>query len=182
MTSEALGERDGLPEALRLLADELPRSSWSEHPRFRGLAEFWLHKHLSFRHLSTQVITDLQAGLDGQMDPRQVARRVYRSAGMLIGGLHDHHGIEDHHYFPEMQRLEPRMERGFVLLDADHHALDPWLARLADEANAVLQGAEDRDAVGRFLTSLEAFGPLLARHLEDEEDLVVPVILSTGLG
>jgi len=103
--------------------------------------------------------------------------------------LHGHHLIEDHQYFPVLTQLEPRLERGFALLDADHHALDPWLARLAERANAAIGAARaDRglgDAAGPLAEDLGAFAGLLERHLTDEEDLVVPVLLrhkGAGLG
>ena len=176
-----LGRRDTLPEALRALVDHCPRATWDAHPRFPGLAAFWLDKHLGFRRLSDLLIRDLRAHLDGRLAPEGLAARVSRTGGMLIGGLHDHHGIEDHHYFPAMLGLEPGMARGFDLLDRDHHALDPWLARLTEEANALIR-APDREAAGRLLGSLDAFAPFLARHLEDEEDLVVPVILRHAMG
>ncbi|WP_108257968.1 hemerythrin domain-containing protein [Mangrovicoccus ximenensis] len=81
-----------------------------------------------------------------------------------------------------MLRLEPRLERGFALLDADHHALDPWLEQLAAEANALIGASSDREAAARLLGSVERFAPFLERHLEDEEDLIVPVILRHGMG
>ncbi|WP_138469733.1 hemerythrin domain-containing protein [Poseidonocella sp. HB161398] len=179
---DSLSARPGLPDALRALVEDLPRSAWSAHPRFHGLAEFWIEKHLGFRRLSGLLRTDLQGFLDGNSAPEVMANRVWHHGGMLIGGLHDHHRVEDHHYFPEMLRLEPRLERGFGLLDGDHHALDPWLEQLSAEANAVIGASSDRDEAARLLASLEAFEPFLLRHLEDEEDLIVPVILRHGMG
>ncbi|MBE3639474.1 hemerythrin domain-containing protein [Mangrovicoccus algicola] len=177
MSDDDLGARTGLPPALAALVADLPRSGWSAHPRFGGLAAFWLEKHLEFRRLCGLLERDLQARLDGRAAPETAARRLWQAGGMLVGGLHDHHGIEDHHYFPVMQELEPRLAQGFALLDGDHHALDPWLARLEAEIRAAAADPQDRDAAGRLLGSVEALSPFLSRHLEDEEDLVVPVIL-----
>ena len=96
---------------------------------------------------------------------------------MLVGQLHGHHRIEDTQYFPVLSRLETRLDRGFAILDRDHHALDALLGRFTESANAVLQG---RGEAGAFLDELGAFEGFLNRHLEDEEDLVVPVILKHG--
>ena len=48
-----------------------------------------------------------------------------------------------------------------------------------DDANAVLGGQLDP---GRFRDRLLRVEILLNRHLEDEEDLIVPVILKHGPG
>jgi hemerythrin-like domain-containing protein len=96
--------------------------------------------------------------------------------------LHGHHHVEDAHYFPVLSRHDPRLERGFALLDADHHALDGHLQAFVSRANAVLQADAParHDATGAFLDGLDGFAPLLERHLTDEEDLVVPVLLRHG--
>ncbi|MGS4945924.1 hemerythrin domain-containing protein [Meridianimarinicoccus sp. RP-17] len=176
----ALGIRTGLPDALRVLADELPRAGWESHPGFAGLAQFWMERHLLFRRLMDALQTDAEARLDGGMSAQDHAARVQRLGGMLVGTLHEHHGVEDAVYFPQMQGMEPRLLRGFEMLDRDHHALDDWLARFTTAANTAIR-QPDRDAVGAFHGELARFAPLLSRHLEDEEDLVVPVILRTGL-
>jgi hemerythrin-like domain-containing protein len=98
---------------------------------------------------------------------------------MLVQNLHGHHQIEDLHYFPVLTRREPRLARGFEILDRDHHALDALLAGFAEDANAVLQG---RLEPGAFRERLLGFEAVLVRHLEDEEDLIVPVILKHGPG
>jgi iron-sulfur cluster repair protein YtfE (RIC family) len=108
---------------------------------------------------------------------------------MFVNQLHGHHQIEDQHYFPVLAKKDARVARGFDILDADHHALDDHLNRFVETANGVIQGLhstpDPRDLAGEFHTSLLGLGGLLGRHLEDEEDLVVPIILrhgSTGLG
>jgi hypothetical protein len=176
----ALGTRTGLPDALRVLVAELPRAGWETHPAFAGLAQFWMDRHLLFRRLMDALRADTEAWLDEAMSQQEYAARVQRLGGMLVGTLHEHHGVEDAVYFPQMQVMEPRLLRGFEMLDRDHHALDDWLARFTNAANGAI-GRPDRDAVGAFHGELARFAPLLSRHLEDEEDLVVPVILRTGL-
>jgi hemerythrin-like domain-containing protein len=180
MTDLSLRTRAGLPPALRVLVAEMPRLSWPDHPRFHGLASFWLEKHLEFRRLTSALLADADRRLDAGIDPQDHARRVARLGGHLVNGLHGHHQIEDAHYFPEMARMEPRVAQGFDLLDADHQAMDGLLADFVAAANAVIglqPGAE-----GRYRETVAGFEHLLIRHLEDEEELVVPVILRTGLG
>ena len=173
--------RDGLPEALRVLLAQYPRAHWQGHPRFGGLTQFWLERHLGFRQVQAALVAEVQGLLDRAADPARHARKVWRTGSLLIEGLEGHHQIEDAHYFPLLAGLEPRLAAGFALLDADHQALDGHLVGLAGAANAHLaalgQGGDGRATAGALLGVLDGFGTLLERHLTDEEDLVVPVIL-----
>lgn len=176
-----LTTRTGLPPALRVLAEELPRAGWEAHPNFKPLAEFWMERHLMFRRVLAALTDDTEARLDDRMTAEALAPRISRLGGMLIGGLEEHHAVEDYHYFPAMAGMEPRIQRGLDMLDADHNALHAWLAALTEAANGAI-GGQGSDAAGRLHTELVRFAPLLDRHLTDEEDLIVPVILKTGLG
>jgi len=68
------------------------------------------------------------------------------------------------------------------VLEADHLVLDETLDRFTRSANRAiklfqLDAAQAREEVGdvqKCATDIESF---LARHLADEEDLVVPIIL-----
>lgn len=172
-----LKTRAGLPDSLRALLEAYPREAWQAHPNFAGLVAFWLDRHMMFRRLTDALARDAKASAEGRMDPAAQAARLSRFGGMLVDQLHGHHQIEDTQYFPVLSRLETRLDRGFAILDRDHHALDGLLGRFTESANALLQG---RGEAGAFLDELGAFEGFLNRHLEDEEDLVVPVILKHG--
>jgi len=175
----SLTARAGLPPALQVLVAELPRLHWPQHPNFHGLASFWLDRHLDFRRVTGLLQDEARARLDGGLDPRAHAARVSRLGGHLIQSLHGHHQIEDHEYFPVMARMDPRVTAGFDLLEADHQALDGLLAAFVTAANAVISGGDGAEAA--FETEVSRLRGLLIRHLEDEEDLVVPLILRTGM-
>lgn len=178
-----LATRPGLPDALRVLLAEYPRTGWDAHPHVDGLVRFWLDRHLAFRGLLVAMTADAQAVLDARMDAEDYARRLYRLGGRFVGDLHGHHHIEDDHYFPMLAQIEPRLARGFDLLDSDHHALAVQLDRFVASANGVLtgwRGAGLKDATAAFRATLADCARLLDRHLTDEEDLVVPVILAHG--
>lgn len=181
-----LTERDGWPEPLRVLLADYPRDGWAAHPNFSGLVEFWLDRHLMFRRLNTLLRDDVEAMLDRKLDARDYAGRLSRYGGMLINQLHGHHQIEDHHYFPQLVGLDGRLEQGFQVLDKDHHAMDGILNRFAEKANAVLGALEQpaalTNATGRFRDEVISFDRMLDRHLQDEEELIVPVILKHGPG
>jgi iron-sulfur cluster repair protein YtfE (RIC family) len=172
----ALTERIGLPDALRVLIEAYPRTGWEKHENFGELVRFWMQRHGMFRQLVQILRADAEAFSDRKTDLETYAPRLRHHAGRLLNELHGHHQIEDHHYFPRLVGLDSRVARGFDLLESDHEALDPLLQQMADCANAVLQGS----APAAFADFLARFETLLERHLIDEEEIVVPVILSSG--
>lgn len=184
----ALETRSGLPDALRELLAERPREGWRADPGFDGLVSFWLERHMMFRRLLEMIEADAQGALEGGLEPMALARAVSGRGGMLVQELHGHHMIEDQHYFPQLEALAPQLSRGFAILDRDHQALDGLLARFADRANAAIGAgmtpetpvAALRDASGALLAETVSLARLLDRHLEDEEDLIVPIILRHG--
>lgn len=174
----SLAARAGLPETLRALLADHPREGWAAHPEFGPLTRFWLDKHQSFRTLSARLVADARARVDGTLDPQEHAVRLSRLGSHLLSDLHGHHSIEDHHYFPRLAQLHPPLERGFALLDADHHALHEELEAYARDANALLKGGE----AGPFAETAARLDAFLDRHLWDEEEVVVPILLSVGEG
>lgn len=180
-TELALENRAGLPDAIRVLLDEYPREAWEADPNFSGLIRFWLDRHLMFRRLVGVMRDETGQALDAELEPRVFAAHLSRYGSMFTSELHGHHSIEDAHYFPTLKTLDARVARGFDILDSDHHALDGHLSDFADAANAVLRsvaaGTDSRDPVaafGRHLARMETF---LDRHLVDEEEIIVPVLL-----
>ena len=184
--AERLESREGLPEALTMLLRDFPREAWEADPGFSDLIRFWLDRHLMFRRLLAMMAEKAEVLADGNADPRLFAAELSRLGSMFAGELHGHHMIEDHHYFPHLKGLDARLAHGFDLLDADHHDLDAHLVQFADNANrligAIAEGEPHRDALGAFAEGLSGTGRFLDRHLTDEEDLIVPVLLKHGSG
>jgi iron-sulfur cluster repair protein YtfE (RIC family) len=180
----ALSHRQTLPAEFRLILGDYPRAAWPDHRDFNGLAAFWLDRHLGFRRTMTTLNTEAEALLDHRLDPAQWKQLLSQRGSALLGDLIGHHQIEDHTYFPELTRLEPRLVRGFDMLDADHHALHDLIDRFAKGANAALSAnhATLHSAAAAFRNDLQRFEALLARHLTDEEDLVLPVVLKHRVG
>ena len=179
----ALATRPGLPDALQVLLTDYPRLAWEAHPNFSGLVQFWLERHMTFRKLLTLLEGDAQSRIERTIAPDQYAARLSRFGSMLVSQLHGHHHIEDDHYFPMLKPLDRRLERGFEILDRDHHALDGIINRFTEAANAVLgepDEAKAREHVAAFTNELGSFHKMLDRHLNDEEEIIVPVILKNG--
>lgn len=179
-----LDSRPGLPPELRVLADLYPRDAWRGHRNFSGLTAFWLDRHAMFREVMDRLIDETEGFLEGAEEARNYGARLSRYTGFFLEGLHGHHTIEDHHYFPQLAGLDARVLRAFDLLDADHHALDGHIHALAEATNAVLRplshGHDVSQAAGALLEAQGAFRHMLSRHLEDEEEIVVPLILEYG--
>ena len=179
----ALDVRTRLPDALRVLVEEHPRDDWDADPGFNALIRFWLDRHMMFRRIVERLGAETEAALDGG-DPARFGQALSRLGSTLVGELQMHHRIEDVHYFPVLAGKDARVSRGFEILDRDHHLLDARLEGFVTGANGVLGRLRDSDDprtdVAGFRPALTDLSRLLDRHLEDEEELVVPVILKHG--
>lgn len=179
-----LATRAGLPDALRILVAEHPRNGWENDQGFDHLIQFWLDRHMMFRRVLSEMTNQTQSLLDDKLDALDFGRRFSRYGGMFVNGLHEHHTVEDQHYFPRLIGKDSRLTKGFQILDADHHALDRHLSDFVDNANATLKTLQDpaplRNAAGALHDQLALLTRLLDRHLTDEEELIVPIILIHG--
>lgn len=177
----SLSDRDGLPEHLRVLAARYPREGWEAHDNFSQLTRFWLDRHLMFRKAQQQLLKGTETFLDGNADPRRAGAETARIGQFLLEQLHAHHHIEDDHYFPIFAKFDKRLEKAFTLLDADHHELDATLSTFTKTANGALQAlsgtGDARAAMGQFQATVDQLGRFLHRHLTDEEEVIVPIVL-----
>ena len=176
----ALGRRAGLPADLLWLREKHPRARWEGTIGETG--RFWLARHAMFREAQGVLRAETRAFAEGRADPARFAPRFRRIAGFLLGELETHHMVEDHHYFPRLAAMEPRLQRGFDLLDADHHALHDALEGAAADADALLRALRfgGRDEAARMADRADGLGRLLDRHLADEEDIVAPILAEHG--
>ena len=76
------------------------------------------------------------------------------------------------------------MQRGFDLLEADHHAIHDALETTVNSARGLLAMLDrpnrDGRAADEHAAHAGALTALLLRHLADEEDLVIPAMLEHG--
>lgn len=177
----ALDRRTGWPEDLQVLLRRHPRETWATNPDLGETARFWLRRHQMFRDLGAALDAGIGEYREGRIDAERFRGWFGRRLGFFLGELDGHHHIEDAHYFPLFQQAEARLARGFDVLEGDHETIHGDLERAADTANALLAalaaGRDARAAADAHAAHGSAMLGRLLRHLDDEEDLVVPLLL-----
>lgn len=182
---DELERRTGLPQDLRWLAEKYPRENSQAHPNLAGMASFWLQRHDMFRELGGFLTTIIGDYREGRRTAPEFARQFAPRLNFFLGELDGHHNVEDQHYFPVFARAESRLKRGFDILDADHHTIHEGLERNAEAANAFLRALSENEDKQRFAADAYAdentrLVAMLTRHLADEEDLIIPLMLDRG--
>jgi iron-sulfur cluster repair protein YtfE (RIC family) len=180
-----LASRVGWPEDLRVLIARFPREQWEGHANLGEMARFWLSRHAMFRELSGNIERVTAAFFKGDLPAADFPRQLVPRLQFLLSQLNVHHQIEDLHYFPIFRAAEDRLARGFDVLEGDHHAIHADMAATADTTNALLSALVDKsDMLKRrgddYAAASRTLIKGLIRHLDDEEDLIVPLILDRG--
>ena len=180
---DPLASRTGLPTGFRYLLDAFPRDRWTS--KLDETAAFWLQMHGSFH--GHQVHMD---GLVGQWrasgDAVALHRQLIPALQSFLQHLDGHHRIETGQYFPLMRTIEPRIGAGIDLLDRDHDAIHETLdalfrAGLGFHQAMTANASDAADKANRLSDLIEAGARPLLRHLDDEEDIVIPLIQLRGL-
>lgn len=181
----ALAHRNGWPEDLRVMLARYPREKWESHANLGDMARFWLSRHAMFRELSATIEQVTEQFRAGKLPPLEFARQFVPRLQFILDQLNVHHQIEDFHYFPIFRAADARLSLGFEVLEGDHHHIHGDMARTAETANALLQALRgDADTLRRcsdgYANASAVLLKGLIRHLDDEEDLIVPLILDRG--
>ncbi len=163
-----------------MLLKRYPRESWASNGSLD--VAFWLEVHRRFRH----ECAALQGFADDYRQQRLAVRELAIVAAPRLSGLltdlRGHHQVEDFHYFPVFRRLAPQLALGIDVLEHDHSDLDhdALAARNAlRELRAALTEGDATAALAaqQFITAASRLCLRIGRHLNDEEDLVVPLLL-----
>ncbi|MCB1499747.1 MAG: hemerythrin domain-containing protein [Bauldia sp.] len=179
--------RTGWPVELRVLLERYPREVWQTHANLGELARFWLHIHDGFRRAAVSLAGGAAEFREGRMTPADYRSWLTPKLRSFLGHLEGHHTIEDYQFFPVFSAAEPRLLRGFEVLESDHENIHAAMNAAYESASAFLSAPEaDRDtlirAADRYADAGQALIRKLGRHLEDEEDLIIPLILERGEG
>lgn len=181
MTTD-LDRRTGLPEDLRFLLERYPREVWDGHANLGHMVSFWLQRHDMFRELGGALRNAMTEFREGKMPPHEFQAWFVPRLQFFLSQLNAHHHIEDDHYFPIFRTAEARLLPGFELLEGDHETLHAGIIQSVETANEVLRNVETGgDALSKAADSYaevnERLLKQMLRHLDDEEDLIVPLIL-----
>ena len=173
---------EGMPSEMQVLLDVYPRETWEAHPGFKEKTKHWLGAHKMFRQLGGIIRVETEKFLDKSRDAEDFAARLSYYGDAMVRNLHGHHGWEDYSYFPELAAADPRFEAGLEILEKDHQELDVVLESFSKSANRVIQlaGLDEKQAheeAGNLHAVAETIEAFLKRHLSDEEELAVPIIL-----
>lgn len=181
---DALSSRAGFTDEIALLRPLHPRPVWMAHPNLGMTASFWLQRHGWFRQMGDALSAGALAFREQPDDADGFMRWVLPRLQLFLGELHAHHDVEDVHYFPLFRAADLRLARGFDILDADHRAINGVIHRLDEAASALRDvvriGAGPEAAGDALAAALGQAAIVLARHLDDEEDLIIPLILDRG--
>ena len=161
------------------------REKWEAHANLGEMARFWLSQHAMFRELSGTIEKVTEQFRVGGLPPIEFARQFVPRLQFILDQLNVHHQIEDFHYFPILRAADARLAIGFDVLEGDHDHIHGDMARTAETANALLQALRsDSDTLRRCSDGCADASAVLLKglihHLDDEEDLVVPLILDRG--
>ncbi|TKD51618.1 hemerythrin domain-containing protein [Sphingomonas baiyangensis] len=183
--SDLLGERVGVSDDIAVLRRQYPRDGWRTHASFGQLADFWLGVHAALRHEGDEVSRVVDAFRERRIDAAAFRRAFVPRLNGFLQHLDQHHRIEDHAYFPKFRQLDPKLVAGFDLLEADHALIQERLVATVDHARKLLEataapGVDCRGAVDGYVGAAGTLIDLLQRHLDDEEDLVIPALLHHG--
>jgi hemerythrin-like domain-containing protein len=185
VTEFDLDTRLGWPEELRFLLVQHPREQWMDHANLGSMARFWLDRHKMFRELGRALNEATRRFREDAVTPQEFQAWFAPRLQFFLQQLNAHHQIEDYHYFPIFRAAEGRLARGFEVLEGDHEVLHTGIVKSVETANNLLRSLTEggdtmRFTADRYAEVNEQLLRQMLRHLDDEEDLIVPLILARG--
>jgi len=179
--SNQVTNRTCLPQAIRNTLLPLAREDWSQHPAYSGKAAFFIHYHTSMLEAVDYMVLELGVLLHGagvtSFGMEQV-RPILRAGKYLIDKAHQHHYMEDTVYFPQFRQILPNFNAAMDLLDRDHKVLDKALHSLNININQLYsESTVTEQQLVKFYESTHMLQRILHRHLEDEEQIIIPIFL-----
>lgn len=177
--------RQGLPREWILFQD-ISRGDWLTHENYGPVTELWLNRHDGFRNMGNILISLLKQYRENQLPPERFAAILAPQLQRFLSELHTHNMVEDQQYFPALLQVEPDLLPGMELLEADHAQLHQRMEAVVLSATRLFSAIRDGDpgaiqgATDTYEQASVAMLMGLKRHLADEEDLIMPVILGRG--
>ena len=177
-----IDQRRGWPDELCVVLKDHPRDTWAETRS--GMARFWIQKHDYLRRQSAALQSANDDYLSNRTEAGQFGNWIAPRLQGFLAELHGHHQIEDFHYFPAFRSAEPRLVAGFDVLARDHELIHTGIVAIVESINEFIKtlqpGSNDetqRRAADRYVEASKLLHDRLGRHLEDEEDLIIPLMI-----
>jgi iron-sulfur cluster repair protein YtfE (RIC family) len=173
-----------MPEDIRRQLYGPERDQWRDHPHYlisdaralqrnhRNLKRQARQYHGALTHMLE--IADAERKTDSS---RQLFTTIGHHGRILLKNLHSHHGFEDSSVFPMLRQHHPRLAAGFDILEQDHLALDALLADIDQQLDHFPALANDLQKLENAHQKASELEALLHRHMDDEEDIIVPIYL-----
>ncbi len=182
MKNQHLQDRPHLPENYLLLLEKHPRESWEDNPEMPIFILQWLENHALYRRLSRSLVKETQKFLNKEHSAQDYAQRLGFFGAQLVENLTRHHHFEDEQFFPTISTAEPRVKKGVELLISDHAALTKALEKFVIAGNEIIDLALQEDPkthakATAILAQASALKAFLTSHLNDEENLIIPILL-----
>ena len=187
MTSN-IDQRTGWPDDLCVVLEEYPRETWADTRS--AMARFWIDKHNYLRRQSDALQGANDEYRAERVDTARFGAFAASRLQSFLAELHGHHQVEDFHYFPAFRSTEPRLGVGFDVLARDHELIHQGIVGVVESINAFLStiGPDSNDsdarrmAADRYIAASRLLHDRLARHLADEEDLIIPLMIREDVG
>ncbi len=181
-------QRTCLSPVVRTGLFELPRERWALTPGFSGEPEFWTQIHEGLLSASATLAGWSEQALseDDPMRLQQMVPQIRSLGTRLIHHAHQHHHIEDDFFFPVFLKAHPQLATPLDLLDSDHKVLAQVLDGLEKAVNDLSVRPEGGDIARRdmwlqqtekLLHAAQRLDRLFIRHIGDEEEICIPVML-----
>lgn len=178
-----IDQRTGWPDELCVVLADYPRETWPDTRS--AMARFWIDKHNYIRRQSDALQSANEDYRAERVDAARFGAFIAPRLQGFLAELHGHHQVEDFHYFPAFRSAEPRLAAGFDVLARDHELIHQGIASVVASVNEFLStlgpapGDSDADKVAadRYIAASKVLHDRLGRHLADEEDLIIPLMI-----
>jgi hemerythrin-like domain-containing protein len=172
----------GLRASLAGLA-QWPPQRWPGHPAYAGLASHWQDIHRAMVHNLGLVEQSLRALAEDRLaeaDRIRLAGEIAPVARQAVDHLHGHHRLEDRTMFPQLLRAAPALARPLNLLEADHIVLNAVLGPFERALRSMPVAGAPASAWDEVAAAGERVARVARRHIEDEEEIVIPAVLGVA--
>ena len=167
------------------LLDEFPRSGWLKLSQGERTSRLLLARHNGFQTRIALLMKASEDALKGKESPPDFTYLLARELHYFVPLLEGHHQAETARLYPRLIEQYPPLRDKFGILEQDHTQLDSALNALSQVPQYLMGQASTlarfNQEVERLCERLYRFQGLLERHLEDEEDLVIPILLKNSL-